>query len=83
MLQCQDITKKYHSGRGEMYALRGASFIVAPAAMVVIVGKSGSGKTTLLNCMGGLDRPDSGRVLYGGRDLHTHVAAGAQPVSAP
>lgn len=70
MLHCQDITKKYISGRGEMYALRNASFTVAPAAMVVIVGKSGSGKTTLLNCMGGLDRPDSGRVLYEGRDLH-------------
>ena len=71
MVQCQDITKKYNSGRGEMYALRGVSFSVAPAARVVIVGKSGSGKTTLLNCMGGLDQPDSGRVLYGGRDLHS------------
>ena len=69
MLQCQDITKKYSSGRGEMYALRGASFTVAPAAMVVIVGKSGSGKTTLLNCMGGLDQPTVAG-LYGGRDLH-------------
>ena len=69
MLQCQDITKKYISGRGEMYALRNVSFDAAPAAMLVIVGKSGSGKTTLLNCMGGLDRPDSGRVLYEGRDL--------------
>ena len=46
-----------------MHALRGVSFTVAPAAMVVIVGKSGSGKTTLLNCLGGLDRPDSGRVI--------------------
>ncbi len=71
MVQCQDITKKYNSGRGEMYALRGVSFSVAPAARVVIVGKSGSGKTTLLNCMGGLDQPDSGKVLYGGRDLHS------------
>ncbi len=71
MVQCQDITKKYHSGRGEMLALRGVSFSVAPASMLAIVGKSGSGKTTLLNCMGGLDRPDSGRVLYEGRDLHS------------
>ena len=70
MVQCQDIIKTYHSGRGIMQALRGVSFTVAPAAMLVIVGKSGSGKTTLLNCMGGLDRPDSGRVIYGGRDLH-------------
>lgn len=71
MLQCQDIRKKYHSGRGEVYALRGISFTVSPAAMVAIVGKSGSGKTTLLNCMSGLDQPDNGRVLYEGRDLHS------------
>jgi ABC-type lipoprotein export system ATPase subunit len=70
MIQCQNITKQYNSGRGIMHALRGVSFTVAPAAMVVIVGKSGSGKTTLLNCMGGIDRPDSGRVIYDGRDLH-------------
>lgn len=70
MVQCQDVTKKYHSGRGTMTALRGVSFTVEPAAMVVVVGKSGSGKTTLLNCMGGLDRPDSGRVICCGRDLH-------------
>ena len=70
MVQCQDITKQYHSGRGAMHALRGVFFTVAPAAMVVIVGKSGSGKTTLLNCMGGLDRPDSGKVIYNGRNLH-------------
>jgi ABC-type lipoprotein export system ATPase subunit len=71
MVQCQDITKTYHSGRGTVHALRGISLMVEPAAMVVIVGKSGSGKTTLLNCMGGLDRPDSGSVIYGGCDLHS------------
>lgn len=70
MVQCQDMTKKYHSGRGEMYALHSVSFAVAPGTMVAVVGKSGSGKTTLLNCVSGLDRPDSGRVLYDGRDIH-------------
>jgi putative ABC transport system ATP-binding protein len=30
---------------------------------LAIVGKSGSGKTTLLNCLGGLERPDSGRII--------------------
>jgi len=70
MVECREIVKKYRSGRGIVHALRGVSFTVAPAARVVIVGKSGSGKTTLLNCLGGLDRPDSGSVIYNGRDLN-------------
>jgi len=70
MLECRNITKTYHSGRGKLEALRGISLAIAPGTAAAIVGKSGSGKTTLLNCMGGLDRPDSGTVLVNGADLH-------------
>jgi len=34
-----------------------------------LMGPSGSGKTTLLNCLGGIDRPDSGTILLSGEDL--------------
>jgi ABC-type lipoprotein export system ATPase subunit len=37
---------------------------------VALLGPSGSGKTTLLNCIGGVDRPDSGEVLVAGCKLH-------------
>jgi putative ABC transport system ATP-binding protein len=70
MLECRTITKTYHSGRGKLQALREISLVIAPGTAAAIVGKSGSGKTTLLNCMGGLDRPDSGTVLVNGADLH-------------
>ncbi len=69
MIECREVVKTYQSGRGAVRALRGVSLSVADGAMAAIVGKSGSGKTTLLNCLGGLDRPDSGSIACFGRDL--------------
>ena len=60
---------------GRITALREASLRAAPGEAVVITGRSGSGKSTLLALIGGLDRPDSGRVLIDGepiwRQAHT------------
>lgn len=36
---------------------------------VVISGKSGAGKTTLLNMLGGLEKPDSGKIVVDGVDI--------------
>jgi ABC-type lipoprotein export system ATPase subunit len=50
-------------------ALQGVDLAVGPGLFVALRGRSGSGKTTLLNCIGGLDRPTSGRVWVEGQDL--------------
>jgi putative ABC transport system ATP-binding protein len=42
---------------------------VEPGRMLALVGSSGSGKTTLLNCMGLLEPPSSGQILFRGTDL--------------
>ena len=52
-----------------MIALGGVSIEVRRGERVALLGKSGSGKSTLLNLIGGLDRPSSGRIEAGGRDL--------------
>ena len=55
----EDVSKRV----GAIEALRNVSLEVAPGELLVITGRSGSGKSTLLNLIGGLDQPDSGRVL--------------------
>ena len=54
---------------GAAYALRDVSFDVPAGELCVVVGPSGCGKTTALRIVAGLETPDSGRVMVGGRDL--------------
>lgn len=50
-------------------AVEDVSVEIEPGQVVAVVGLSGSGKSTLANLLAGLYRPDSGRILYDGRDL--------------
>jgi putative ABC transport system ATP-binding protein len=61
----ESLTKKY----GQLRAVDGLSFGIAPGEWVALMGPSGSGKTTLINILGGLDTLSSGRVIVDGVDL--------------
>ncbi|WP_055586637.1 ABC transporter ATP-binding protein [Peterkaempfera griseoplana] len=65
----EDVHRSFGSGRTAVHALRGVSFTAGRGELTALKGRSGSGKTTLLNLVGGLDRPDSGRILLDGLDL--------------
>jgi len=54
---------------GTTEATRGVSMTVPDGAFVVLLGPSGAGKTTLLRLIAGLEKPDSGTVSIGGRDV--------------
>jgi len=69
IIQAENVTKVYRSGKLEVTALRGASFAVERGEFVSIVGPSGSGKSTLFYILGGLTRATSGRVVIDGADF--------------
>ena len=69
VFQARGITKIYQVGETAVHALRGVDLDLYQGELVVLLGASGSGKSTLLNILGGLDKPTSGHVIYGGNDL--------------
>lgn len=68
MVELVEITKDY-GDETSLRALDRVNLCVDSGESLVIVGPSGSGKSTLLNIIGSLDRPTSGRVVIGGREI--------------
>ena len=63
MLEIRDLAKRY----GDVVALDGASFSVAPGRIVGFLGPNGAGKTTTMRTIFGLVRPDRGEVRWRGK----------------
>jgi len=68
-LRAENLTKIYEMGAVDIVALREVTLEVEPGRFVVVLGPSGSGKTTLINLLGGLTRPTSGSVFFGGTNV--------------
>ena len=69
ILETQDLVKYYGSENNVVKAMDHSSLQIEAGKFTSIVGRSGSGKSTLLHMLGGLDRPDSGKVLIEGKDI--------------
>ena len=72
VLSAENIYKTYNSSSGKVNALNGVTVSFEQGEFYAIIGRSGSGKSTLLHILGGLDRPDSGKVTVSGSDLFAY-----------
>lgn len=70
MIELKHLQKAYPGGGG-VRAVDGVDLALPERGMVAIFGRSGCGKTTLLNCIGGLDAPSGGEVLFDGKPVST------------
>jgi putative ABC transport system ATP-binding protein len=68
-LKIEDLQVRYANGAGAVTALEIAQLSVPPGTQLAVTGPSGSGKSTFLYAIGGLLRPQRGRVLWDGRDI--------------
>jgi putative spermidine/putrescine transport system ATP-binding protein len=75
-IRLRDVRKSY----GNVVAVDGVNLEVRRGEFFTLLGPSGSGKTTLLRLIAGFERPDSGTIELGGRDV-TAVPPYARPVN--
>ena len=69
ILAVEDLVKYYGAGDNLVRAVDHTSLEIERGKFTAIVGRSGSGKSTLLHLIGGLDRPDRGKVWIEGKDI--------------
>ena len=65
MLELQDI----NFSAGGKHILKDVSYTLDPGKFVAITGPNGSGKSTLAKIIMGIDKPDSGKILFDGKDI--------------
>jgi NitT/TauT family transport system ATP-binding protein len=69
VIEVQNIIKTFAAEKTKIVVLDNVSFSVGRDEFLCIVGPSGCGKSTLLRIMGGLEKSDSGRILFNGQPI--------------
>jgi D-xylose transport system ATP-binding protein len=69
LLELRGITKSF----GSVQALTDVDFEVKPGEVMALVGDNGAGKSTLVKCIAGTHMPDSGQMVFEGREINIHT----------
>ena len=69
LLELRGITKSF----GSVQALTDVDFEVEPGEVMALVGDNGAGKSTLVKCIAGTHMPDSGQMVFEGRNIDIHT----------
>jgi lipoprotein-releasing system ATP-binding protein len=70
ILSTEDLIKTYQTTKKtKLEVLKSISLEIEEKKISVIIGASGAGKSTLLHLLGGLDRPDSGKVFFDSKNI--------------
>lgn len=70
MLAINKLYKSYQYAEVRQTVLQGLDFRMDAGSSIALLGESGSGKSTLLHLIAGLDRPDSGQILFAEQSVH-------------
>jgi len=70
ILEVKDLTRLYVQGNETIRAVNGCNLSAEDGDFITITGPSGCGKSTLLGLLGGIDRPDGGKVYLDGESLY-------------
>jgi len=64
LMVVKGVERTFNVGGKSLQVLKGINMELERGKLVMLRGRSGSGKTTLLNCLGGLDIPSKGEVVF-------------------
>ena len=63
MIICENVSKSYPMGHRRKHVFSGLNFKVSPGERFGLLGRNGSGKTTLIKLIGGVEMPNSGKIV--------------------
>ena len=69
LVEIRDVSRRFHKGGETITPLDSVSVNIESGEFVSLMGASGTGKSTLLNLLAGIDQPDEGSIVVGGREI--------------